>query len=205
MARKNMLNFEQLMKLFFFWVVMKLNTVEPIRDKRDVYAMKKYLRQKDEKYYIMFITGIYLGLRINEILKMTVGDVKGRTSGKIRQSKTGKERTIAYNDELIRAYRSYCEHRAPDEALIPNPTNEYKPISRDMAYKVLREAAEHIGIKYAVGTHTLRKTCGYHYYRQTHDIVTLQMWFNHRSAADTLRYIGINEDSVLKAMKSFKI
>ena len=68
-----------------------MNTVEPIRDKRDVYAIKKYLRQKDIKYYIMFITGISLGLRINEILKMTVGDVKGRTTATFRQSKTERK------------------------------------------------------------------------------------------------------------------
>ena len=98
-----------------------MNTVEPIRDKRDVYAIKKYLRQKDIKYYIMFITGISLGLRINEILKMTVGDVKGRTTATFRQSKTGKEITVAYNDELLREYKTYCEHRTPEEALIPNP------------------------------------------------------------------------------------
>ena len=108
-----------------------MNTVEPIRDKRDVYAIKKYLRQKDIKYYIMFITGISLGLRINEILKMTVGDVKGRNTATFRQSKTGKEITVAYNDELLREYKTYCEHRTPEEALIPNPNNEYKPITRD--------------------------------------------------------------------------
>ena len=105
----------------------------------------------------------------------------------------------------MREYKTYCEHRTPEEALIPNPNNEYKPITRDMAYKVLREAADHVGIRYKVGTHTLRKTCGYHYYRQTHDIVTLQIWFNHRNASDTLRYIGVTKDSVLTAMKNFKI
>lgn len=182
-----------------------MNTVEPIRDKRDVYAIKKYLQQKDEKYYIMFITGIYLGLRVNEILKMTVGDVKGRKTCSFRQSKTNKEIMVAYNPELLKAYKSYCEHRTPDEALIPNPYNEYKSITRDMAYKVLKEAAEHVGIKYPIGTHTMRKTCGYHYYRQTHDIATLQIWFNHTSPETTLKYIGVTRDSVLNAMLKFKI
>ena len=65
-----------------------MNTVEPIRDKRDVYAIKKYLRQKDIKYYIMFITGISLGMRINEMLKMKVGDVKGRNTATFRHSNT---------------------------------------------------------------------------------------------------------------------
>lgn len=182
-----------------------MNTVEPIRDRRDVYAIKKYLKDKDEKYYIMFITGIYLGLRINEILKMTVGDVKGRKTCTFRQSKTNKEIMVAYNDELLRAYKSYCENRTCDEALIPNPQNEYKSVTRGMAYRVLREAAKHAGIKYPIGTHTLRKTCGYHYYRQTHDIATLQVWFNHSAPDITLRYIGVTRDSVLNAMKRFKI
>ena len=182
-----------------------MNTVEPIRDKRDIAAFKRYLREIDEKYYIMFITGINLGLRVNEILKMTVGDVKGRKQKKFRESKTGKEITVAYNDDLIKAYKEYCEGRAPDEALIPNPYNEYKSITRERAWQVLNEAAQHIHVQYNVGTHTMRKTCGYHFYKQTHDIVTLQIWFNHRSASDTLRYIGITGDTVLDAMLKFKL
>lgn len=181
-----------------------MNTVEPIRDKRDIAAMKKYLKAKDEKYYIMFITGINLGLRINEILKMSVGDVKGRKTKKFRQSKTGKEITVAYNKELISAYKTYCENRTPEEALVPNPDNEYKPITRDMAYKVLREAAEHIGIE-NIGTHSLRKTCGYHFYKQTKDIATLQIWFNHSEPSTTLRYIGVTSEAVQKAMINFHI
>lgn len=181
-----------------------MNTVEPIRDKRDIAAMKKYLREKDEKYYIMFITGINLGLRINEILKMTVGDVKNRTHKRFRQSKTGKEITVAYNSELIKAYKEYCMNRPPDEALIPSNRNEYKPITRDTAYKVLREAAEHIGID-NIGTHSLRKTCGYHFYQQTKDVVTLQIWFNHRHQTDTLRYIGITRDNICNAMVNFSL
>ncbi len=190
-----------------------MNFVEPIRDRRDVLKIKKFLREYGEqnlksypdKYYIMFITGIYLGLRINEILKMTVGDVKGRKTCTFRQSKTGKEIMVEYNAELLRAYKEYCEHRTPDEALIPSPYNEYKPITRDMAYKVMNKAKKAAGIQYSIGTHTLRKTCGYHYYRQTKDIATLQIWFNHTSPEETLRYIGVTRDSVLKAMRNFRI
>lgn len=167
--------------------------------------MKKYLKKKDEKYYIMFITGINLGLRISEVLLLTVGDVKGKSQHTFRQPKTGKEITVAFNKELIDAYKEYCKYRTPDEALIPNPTNEYKAITRDMAYKVLRRTAEQIGIKYPVGTHTMRKTCGYHFYRQKKDIATLQLWFNHSTPAQTLKYIGITKDTVTNAMLNFKI
>lgn len=181
-----------------------MNTVEPIRDKRDIEAMEMYLRAKNEKYYIMFITGVNLGLRINEILQLKIGDVKGKKTVRIRQSKTGKEWTGELNSKLIREYKRYCEHKAPGEALIPNRGNEYKSITRDMAYKVLREAGEHCGID-NIGTHSMRKTCGYHFYKKTGKIGILQEWFNHSSESVTKRYIGITSEDVGKAMKKFCI
>ncbi|BDB95512.1 hypothetical protein BSG8_42640 [Bacillus subtilis subsp. natto] len=50
-----------------------------------------------------------------------------------------------------------------------------KPISRSMAYKILRAAAEYVGLD-DIGTHTLRKTFGYHFYKQTKDVAMLQRY-----------------------------
>lgn len=56
-----------------------------------------------------------------------------------------------------------------------------------------------------IGTHTMRKTFGYHFYQQTKDVAMLQEIFNHSGPDITLRYIGVNQDSMDKAMASFKI
>ncbi len=45
-----------------------------------------------------------------------------------------------------------------------------------------------------IGTHTLRKTFGYHYYRKTKDISTLMEFFNHSCKNVTRKYIGIFEE-----------
>lgn len=182
-----------------------MNFVDPIYNAADVHNIKRILKEKDEKYYIMFITGIYLGLRINEILKMRIGDVKNKTRMVFRQSKTGKECPVAYNRELMAAYKEYCRDKDEHEALIPNPHNKYKPISRQQAWRALRAAACAAKIQDKVGTHTLRKTCGYHYYKQTGDIATLMIWFNHRDPMDTLRYIGVSKEKVVQAMVNFRI
>jgi integrase len=58
-----------------------------------------------------------------------------------------------------------------------------------MAYKILRKVAERFHLE-EVGTHTLRKTFGYHFYQQTKDVAMLQEIFNHSSPAITLKYIG---------------
>ena len=73
-----------------------------------------------------------------------------------------------------------------------------------MAYKILKAAGDRFGLE-SIGTHTLRKTFGYHFYKQTGDIVTLQQIFNHTHPSVTLKYIGINQESINKAMKKFKI
>ena len=42
----------------------------------------------------------------------------------------------------------------------------------------------------------MRKTFGYHHYKQFHDIALLQTIFNHYSPVVTKRYIGITQDEI---------
>ena len=62
-------------------------------------------------------------------------------------------------------------------------------------HAVKREVQE-VGIKEKIGTHTLRKTFGYHTYNNGYDITLIQKLFNHSSPSVTLRYIGITQDEL---------
>jgi len=78
------------------------------------------------------------------------------------------------------------------------------PITRQQAYRILNSAAEMIGlveknekgviISGEIGTHTLRKTFGYHAYQNGSSLELLMDIFNHSSKSQTLRYIGITEE-----------
>lgn len=68
----------------------------------------------------------------------------------------------------------------------------------------LNEVADYLSLQ-EIGTHTLRKTFGYHFYMQYKDVAMLQEIFNHSSPDITLKYIGINQDGMDKAIKGFKI
>lgn len=74
-------------------------------------------------------------------------------------------------------------------------------IQRVQAYRILNKSAEAIGLK-NIGTHSLRKTFGYHYYQRTHDISLLMELFNHSSRSVTLRYIGIHQDVINEIFNS---
>jgi len=71
--------------------------------------------------------------------------------------------------------------------------NGKAPLQRDQAYKIINNAAREIGIKEKIGTHTMRKTFGYHAYKNGVSIELLMDIFNHSTPAMTLRYIGITE------------
>lgn len=55
-----------------------------------------------------------------------------------------------------------------------------------------------------LGTHTMRKTFGYRFYKQTGDNVPLQQIFNHSSTKITIGYIGIDQDRIVSAMNDFE-
>lgn len=177
-----------------------MNTVQPIRNMTTVLDIADYLRDQNERNYIMFMFGIYTGLRICDILKLKVRDVKGKNAIYMREKKTNKEKKFAINSELKKILDVYLADKKDWEYLIPSPNYADKPISRQQAYNIMSEAGHAFGID-NIGTHTLRKTFGYHMYQQTHDAVILMQIFNHSDIGITLRYIGVIQDDKDKAIR----
>lgn len=180
-----------------------MNHVQPIRDLEKLEAIKEYLKFRNERDYIMFMVGINTGLRISDILKLKVKDVSSDYIS-MREQKTGKQKRIILTPSLKRILKKYIAEKDPSEYLIRSRKGENKPIGRSMAYRILNDAARHVRLN-EIGTHTLRKTFGYHFYQQTKDVAMLQELFNHHSPKVTLRYIGVNQDSLDKAILKFKI
>lgn len=77
-------------------------------------------------------------------------------------------------------------------------------ISTTQAYRVLAKAGDWIGRK-DIGTHTMRKTFGYHYYKRTKDVATLMEIFGHASQSITKRYIGIRDDEIEETLQDFHL
>lgn len=179
-----------------------MNYVEPIRDSTTVQDVADYLKEVSPKYFIMYMIGIYSGLRISDILKLKVRDVRGKDKIKVREKKTGKEKLFPVNKELAASLDAYCEGKKDYEYIVPSARAVNKAVSREYAYRVIHAAGEQFGLD-NLGTHTMRKTFGYHFYLQTKDIVLLMRIFNHNDQSKTLRYIGIEQTTIDQAMKKF--
>jgi integrase len=180
-----------------------MNFVQPIRESEKIEGIKEYFKDESERNYLLFLVGINTGLRISDILKLRVGDVRDQHIV-LREQKTGKQKWIRITPALRREINKFIDGKEDEEYLFRSRQGKNKPIGRSMAYKILQRAANEFRLK-DIGTHTLRKTFGYHFYQQTKDVAMLQEIFNHSSPDITLRYIGVNQDSMDRAMTKFKI
>ncbi|MDR2180894.1 MAG: tyrosine-type recombinase/integrase [Synergistaceae bacterium] len=143
--------------------------------------------------------GINTALRVSNLLTLTVGDVRDR-SGRLRsfvsmkEAKTGKLKQFPLNSAVLKVLKDYIgSGMESDQFLFLSAKGG--PLTRVQAYRILNDAAQKVGID-AVGTHTLRKTFGYHTYRQTKNLGLVQKLLNHSSSVDTLRYIGIEQEDL---------
>lgn len=178
--------------------------VQPIRDKEKIEEMKVELLKNGTRDYLLFYTGINTGLRISDILKLQVKDVRDKTHISIKEQKTDKPKRFKINNGLKDALNRFITNMDDEEYLFKSRKGDNKPITRVQAYRILNDAAKRIGLE-EIGTHTLRKTFGYHFYQQTKDVALLQALFNHSAPSVTLRYIGINQDMMDNAMDDFSL
>lgn len=180
-----------------------MKEVEPIRDKGKLHDILDYLKKENERNYMIFLLGIYTALRISDILSLQVRQVRNKEEIRLNEQKTKKSKVIKINRILKKELEEYVKGKEDYEYLIPNNRNKNEPITRQQAYNIVKTTCKKFGIK-NVGTHSLRKTFGYHYYNETKDIALLQNIFNHSEPSITLRYIGINQDTISDAYYSMR-
>lgn len=184
--------------------VVKLNLVQPIRDLEKIQEVATILKKRSFRDYFLFVMGTQTGLRISDLLKLRVRDVKNRTHVSIIEKKTKKPKRFLLSPSVRIIINDYIEEMKDEAYLFQSRKGSNQPILRQRAYAILNDAAKKAGLE-EIGTHTLRKTFGYHFYQRKKDVAMLQQLFNHSAPSITLKYIGITQDLQDKALEDFDI
>ncbi len=188
--------------------IMK-NLVEPIKSKNDIEAVERYLSNKNKRNRLIFTFGINTGLRVSDILGLNVEDVEGTNYVEIKEKKTGKYKRFPLNKKLKELIKLYLEERRKTYAIGDEKPlfvgKKHKRLDRSQVYRFLNATFKELGIAVNVGTHTMRKTFGYFFYKQNNDVALLQKVLNHSSPEITLRYIGIDQDEIDLSYNSFEL
>lgn len=170
--------------------------VEPIKNKKQIEAMKTYLRGQNIRNYLLLVLGINSGLRISDLLQLNIEDVYKQERIQLREQKTGKFKDFPLSDTCKKAIQEYVKETRRSSGFLFMSRKGNKPISRVQAYRILNGAAKQIGMKEAIGVHSTRKTFAYHAYQSGVDITRIQKLLNHSSSHVTLSYIGITKQEL---------
>lgn len=186
-----------------------MNTAQPIRDKEDLAHMKEYYRsvRPNMRNYLLIIIGLNTALRVSDIIRLKWEDVydaqtdSWREHIALEEQKTGKTSVIFLNKGVKAALEEYRRSLFRDHT--PIPARNYlfcsygqgdAHISRIQAFRIIRQAAQACGIEGVISCHSLRKTFGYHAWKQGVQPVMLMNIYNHSSFQVTMRYLGIEQD-----------
>lgn len=196
--------------------VYPFTTVEEISMMVDVFnkhiseATNDNQKQIAYRNKMLFLIGINLSLRVSDIITLKWNfflkdDMTFRDFYKIQPKKTrnvGKFVTLYFNDTVKKIITEYIE-QYPIEDM-----NDYvfksrkgnKPISERGVWKIIVDIGAEAGIEKNIGTHSLRKTFGYHVWHNAEDkekaLVMLMIIFNHSSTSVTKKYIGVMNEEI---------
>ena len=185
--------------------------VEPIRSKEKIQSMKDILKGQ-EKYrdLLWFTIGLNTALRIGDILDLKVEHVR-KTDGtyyesfQIMEQKTNKSGKHHLNQAITDALDLFFEHN-PSKALDDYLFTSYDgKLNRVRCHQIIKDLAKKVGLEGNYSTHSMRKSFGFHNYREGVSVDLLQYKFNHQSRAQTLEYIGITDDDLRKASTSINL
>ena len=186
-----------------------MNFVEPIRDRKKVAQIKNLLRGQERfRDLLLFVVGINSALRISDLLELKVAhflDEQGKIRQRfwIKEQKRGKRQEVVVNESIREALKEYWSaypgiKEKQENYIFFNPKlNDYShPIKRGQSWKFITSICREVGLRGNFGTHSLRKTWGYHARMQGVDLALIMHKLNHESIAYTKRYLGITDDEL---------
>lgn len=187
-----------------------MNTAQPIKNDDDLARLKNYYltERPNPRNQLLMILGLNTALRISDILSLKWKYVYCREEQRWRQhiflqeQKTGKNSEIYINENARRALEAYFQflrertgsEPEQEQYLFIGRSPENKPITRVQAFRLIKNAARHCRIPGTISCHSLRKTFGYHAWKQGIEPALLMNIYNHSSYQNTKRYLGIDQD-----------
>lgn len=154
-----------------------MSTTYPIKNEEKLEKFKEYYLTKKPAYrnYAMIILGLNTAFRIGDLLRLQWSDVFNQRQNCFREhiciteQKTGKERSVAVNTsvhDVLNVLHDKYHYTDADQYLFPNGRKSQSHISRSQAFRIIKEAAEYANLDEHISCHSLRKTFGYHAWKQ---------------------------------------
>jgi integrase len=188
--------------------------VEPIRDLKDIRLIKKLLADRPRDL-ALFVLGINTSLRASDLARLTVGQLQGlkpMDELELKEKKTGKVRRLSLNRACIEAIEgqlkalSSCSkpNDGHPSSVLPIDSHPFFASRRgggaltvSSIHRLVKSWCRAINLRGNYGSHTLRKTWGYHQ-RVTYGqaLPVLCEVLGHATQRQTLTYLCIQAEEI---------
>ena len=168
--------------------------VYPVRAKSNRDKIELILKNTNKRNYLLWVLGTNTGLRISDILKLKVKDVKGSYINIVEQ-KTSKKRTIKINKKLKEVIKEYTRGKKDTDVLFNSRIGVNRAISVRRCQQIIKKIASIVGINENINTHSMRKTFALNLYKVTGNNIGLVMEaLNHSKEIITLKYLCLIDE-----------
>lgn len=176
--------------------------VQPITDARHIRSIKKLLID-NPRDKLLFIVAINSGLRIQDLLTIKVGNVRGSKLGTritLKEKKTGKENVLIINKEILASLDNYlcgAKNLNDDHYLFKSRKGANYPLTTYAVTGMVKRWADEINLKGNFGAHSLRKTWCFMQRKEfgaSWELIAKRL--NHSSPSVTRRYLGVQAEEV---------
>ena len=179
--------------------------VEPIKELKDIGTIKKLLAD-NPRDFALFTIGINTNLRASDLLQIKAGQVrslKPNDSFEIKEKKTQKARRVTLNKACIDAIRNLLASAPFKDSDYLFRSQRAEVLIVPSLVRMVKQWCKAINLKGNYGSHTLRKTWGFHQ-RVTFgtDIPTLMVCYNHSTQSQTLDYLCIQPEEIREVFEN---
>lgn len=166
---------------------------------------------------LLFVVGVNTALRVSDLLQLRIGDFideNGEVVDRfwLREEKRNKRHEVVINDSILEALEEYrtaypdVEKNLNNFLFFNTRTLDYsQPIDRRQVWKIISDICRDVGLRGNYGTHTLRKTWGYHARMSGVDLALIMHKLNHSDLAYTKRYLGITDEELEEVVKRLNL
>lgn len=158
-----------------------MKKVQGIYDDNDQLLLLATLTTHSPMMGMIFYLGVVSGLRISDLLALTVGDIS-KNPFTVRESKTKKLKHIKVPKEGWLLLQLYAEGVGLESH------GKLFPTTRQTVHRYFKRAAADLGLT-NIGTHTMRKTYAWNVFRVSQCLDTTRQALNHRYISTTVLYL----------------
>ncbi|WP_434302581.1 tyrosine-type recombinase/integrase [Clostridium botulinum] len=188
---------------------------KPITSTTKVLDIQDYLKYRNKRDYVLFITGVTTGYRAGDLVKLKVRDIKDALKrgefiiyeGKKMHCKNIKQRNrkpriVELIPKVANILKSWIKDKKDYEYVFQSRKGINQNIGVQAVSNILKDAGEYFGLQ-DITAHSMRKTYAYKIYIESNkDIVAVKELLGHRSIEETKKYIGLDKEKYHQYSKS---